>query len=257
MVRAVLRTQQLFIEACQGAGYTLTLLVESCLWLRSAPRKIGEIFNLTYTSVFTSMPVVLIVGLFSGLILAYQVGLELVKYTQQAEIGTIVAATICREAGPIMTAFAFAAVIGSSFAAHIGNMKVTEEIDALDAMSINPIYYLAMPRIVAVSISLPLMTIYTNAIAILGGSVVASSFHHVDAALYFNNAMEALKLRDIYGGLLKSVIFGITIAAVACSQGMRAENGPEGVGRATRLTVIHSFILILVFDYFLTYLIYG
>lgn len=257
MVRAVSVTQELFVDACQGAGHTLTLLVESVLWLRSAPRKIAEIFNLTYTSVFTAMPVVFLVALFSGLILAYQVGLELVKYTQQAQIGTIVAATFCREAGPIMTAFAFAAVIGSSFAAHIGHMKVSEEIDALDAMSINPVYFLAMPRIVAVSIALPLLTVYTDVIGILGGSIVASSFHHVDWSLYFNNATEALKLRDIYGGLLKSVIFGVTIAAVACSQGMRAENGPEGVGRATRLTVIHSFILILVFDYFLTWAIYG
>lgn len=243
--------------AAEDAGRTLQMLFEAIGWMRSAPRKLRDIRNLTAELVFTSMPMVFIIGLFSGFILALQAGRELMRIEAQGQVGVVVGASMCRAMGPVMAALAFAGLIGSSFAAEISTMKVKEEIDALEVMSIDPIYFLVMPRLVAVALALPIMTIYTNVIGILGGALVAQLQLGVDSTIYFSTAFdEGIKLRDIYGGLLKSVVFGITIALVACSRGMKAEGGAEGVGSATRWTVVVSFTLIVVFDYFMDWALY-
>jgi phospholipid/cholesterol/gamma-HCH transport system permease protein len=256
MLGPIGKTQEWFIEACGGAGYTLQLLLRGVLYIRSAPRKIGEIIAQTHSAVFGSMTVVFIVALFTGMTLALQTGIELARYQGQENIGTIVSAAMCREMGPVMTAYAFAGLIGAAMAAHLATMKVQEEVDALVAMSIDPVYFLVMPRIVALAIALPLMTIYADAIGILGGAVVAQSILGVDLGIYFNKAQDAVDLKDIYGGLFKAFVFGITIAALACAQGLRAEHGAAGVGRATLRSVILSFIFVLVFNYFLTWALY-
>lgn len=228
------------------------VLVRSIVWMRAVPRKFREIRDLSSDAVFSSLPVIFIVGLFAGFILAHQSGQELLRIGAESQVGTVVGASMVREMGPVMAAFAFAGLIGSSFAAQLATMKVSEEIDALEAMSINPIYFLVMPRLVAVATALPIMTIYTNLIGILGGALVAQWQLGVDSSVYFTMAFEeGITLRDIYGGLLKSVVFGITIASVACAQGLRAGHGAEGVGRATLQTVIICFTLILMFDFFL------
>jgi phospholipid/cholesterol/gamma-HCH transport system permease protein len=232
------------------------LLLESFVWLRAAPRKAKEIGQHLYLSVFGSMPVTFLIALFAGMILALQAGIELSRYGQEAVIGVVVAASMCREMGPVMTAFAFSGLMGSTIAAQLGTMKVSEEIEALEAMSIDPVYFLVMPRVLAAAVAVPVLTVYTDAIGILGGAVVGKSVFNVDLSMYFNNAKTALAVRDIYGGLAKALVFGLMISSVACSQGMRAEHGAQGVGRATLKTVVISFIYILVFDYFLTWGLY-
>jgi phospholipid/cholesterol/gamma-HCH transport system permease protein len=246
-----------FLEAAEDAGQTLEMLFAAVGWIRSAPRKLREIRDITTETIFSSMPVIFIIGLFSGFILALQAGRELMRIGAEGQVGVVVGASMCRAMGPVMAALAFAGLIGSSFAAQIGTMKVKEEIDALEVMSIDPVYYLVMPRLLAVAMALPIMTIYTNVIGILGGALVAQLQLGVDGSIYFTMAFdEGIKLRDIYGGLLKSVVFGITIALVACSRGMKAGHGPEGVGRATLWTVVVSFTLIVVFDYFMDWALY-
>ena len=256
MIGPVARAQRWFEESCQGAGYTLQMLVHSAVTLPRSTKKYREIVSQTFVASFGSMPVVFVVALFSGMILGLQTGLTLQQYGQESLIGGIVAASMCREMGPVFTALAMAGLIGSTYAAEIGTMKVSEEIDALEVMSIDPVYFLVVPRLIALSLACTVLTIDANIIGILGGGLVARSILGVDFEIYLNSARQAVKMKDIWGGLIKAALFGLTIASVACSQGLRAQHGAEGVGRATLRAVVLSFILILMFDYFLTWIIY-
>lgn len=256
MIGPIVRAQKWFESSCQGAGFTLDLLLRTTARLYQIPKRGREVVSQLFLATFGSMPVVFITALFTGMILALQAGIELSRFGQESVIGGIVAASMLREMGPVFTALPLAGLIGSTYAAEIGTMKVSEEVDALEVMGIDPVYFLVLPRVIALSIGCTILTIYTNVIGIVGGAIVSRSILNVDFTIYMKYAEDAVKVKDIYGGLLKSFVFGITIAVVACSQGLRAENGAEGVGKATLRSVIISFILILMFDYFLTWMIY-
>lgn len=250
------RAASFFNELAFGAGYTLFLLFQAALHSRSALRRRREIVAQLFMAVLGSMPLIIITALFTGMIIALQTGLELARYGQEEAIGYVVPTTMARGMGPVFTAIAVTGLIGSTIAAEIGTMKVSEEIDALEVMSINPVYFLVMPRVVALAIALPVLTIYTDFIGTLGGAFVANGKFGVAFGTYFDNAEDILKLKDIYGGLIKAFCFGLLISGVACSQGIRAEQGAEGVGRATLRTVVISFLFILIFEYILTWVIY-
>lgn len=245
------------IEAgISGVGYYLVLLGKTIGVYRTLPKRRWELFNQIETSAFGGFPVAMIVAIFSGMVLALQSGIELARFHQEANIGMLVAASMCREMGPVMTAYILAGLIGSTIAAEIGTMKVSEEIDALEVMSINPISYLVLPRLGAMALVCPLLTIYTDLVGIIGGAVVGKFILGVNFTLYFRNALVALTLNDIYSGLFKAVVFGVTIALVGCGQGLKAEGGAAGVGKVTMKAVVISFITILIFDYFLTWMFY-
>lgn len=256
MIGVIVRAQQWFEGTCEGAGHTLELLLRSTATLPAFPRKFREIVSQTFRAIFGSMPVVLITAFFTGMIVALQSGYELAKFGQEATIGYIVGASMVREMGPVFTAIPLAGLMGSTYAAELGTMKVSEEVDALEVMSIDPVYYLVMPRMIALTLASVFLTIYSDVIGILGGGLVGQSILNVDFNLYLRNARDAVKLKDIYGGLLKAFVFGTAIAAVSCSQGLRAENGAAGVGQATMRAVVVSFICIVVFDYLLTWMMY-
>ncbi|MBI4834528.1 MAG: ABC transporter permease [Planctomycetes bacterium] len=239
-----------------GLGYNIMLLWQTFFQLQYLPRRIKDLVHQIELSAFGGFPVALIVGTFTGMVLALQAGIELARYGQEENIGALVAASMCREMGPVMTGYILAGLIGSTMAAELGTMKVSEEIDALEVMSINPVNFLVLPRVVAMALVCPLLTIYTNLIGILGGAVIGNMILNVNFNLYFRYAQESLDLKDIYSGLFKSFVFGITIALVGCAQGLRAQNGAAGVGRATMRAVVISFIAILIFDYLLTWLFY-
>lgn len=257
IVRGISRAQQVFADYCFGAGFTLSLIVQATWYMHAVPKRVREIRDQMFIAMFGSLPLVLTTALFIGAIIAMQTGLELARFGQESLLGTVVSLTLTRGMGPLFTAIAVSGLIGSTIAAQIGTMKVSEEIDALEVMSINPVYYLVMPRLLALALAVPILTIYTDAVGILGGALVAKGRFRVDVILYLKNAKEALELKDIYGGLIKALVYGITIGSIACSQGIRAEHGAEGVGRATLRTVVISFIFLLIFDYLLTWMIYG
>jgi len=190
------------------------------------------------------------------MILALQTGLELRRFGQEVSIGTAVTVVMIREMGPFMTGLIIAASVGSAIAAQLGTMAVSEEISALEVMSINPNRFLVMPRLAALAIMMPILTVYTNLLGILGGGIVGSTQLGVDFYAYIDNATRYAENKDLYVGLLKAVIFGIIIATVACFQGLSTREGAVGVGRATRQTVIISFLLILVVGYIITRLFY-
>jgi phospholipid/cholesterol/gamma-HCH transport system permease protein len=256
MIGLIASAQRWFERSCYGAGYALSILFSSLRFLPQARKKRQEIIAQLFLATFGSMPIITITALFAGMILSLQAGIELARFGQQGAIGAIVAASICREMGPVFTALPLAGLIGSTYAAEIGTMKVSEEIDALEVMSIDPVFFLVLPRVIALSIGAVTMTIFADLIGVLGGGLVARAILHVDFDLYLKGAKDVIKLKDIYGGLVKALVFGLTIATVSCGQGLRAENGAEGVGKATLRAVVVSFIMILMFDYFLTWMIY-
>jgi phospholipid/cholesterol/gamma-HCH transport system permease protein len=203
-----------------------------------------------------SLGVITVVAMFTGMILALQTGIELRRFGQEVNIGTAVTVVMLREMGPFMTGLIIAASVGSAIAAQLGTMVVSEEVAALEIMSINPIRFLVMPRLVALAVMMPILTIYTNIIGIVGGAVVGYTQLGVSMTAYFDNATRYAANKDLYVGLFKALLFGLIITTVACHQGFSASEGAVGVGRATRRTVIISFLTILVVGYMMTRLFY-
>lgn len=241
-----------------GIGEHIIIFTETIKSYRYIGKRRVVILSEIERGTFGAFPVVMIVAVFTGMVLALQSGKALAEYGQASSIGLLVSVTMCREMGPVMTAYILAGLIGSTFAAELGTMKVSEEIDALSVMSINPVNYLVLPRVIALAIICPMLTVYTNIIGVLGGAVIGNITPelNVNFSIYFRNALDALTLKDIYSGLFKALIFGLTIAVVGCTQGLNAENGPAGVGKATMKSVVISFVAILILDFILTWLFY-
>jgi len=236
----------------RNAGRALTILGEAIFWIPALFQRWREVVRQLFVCGVKSFGVTSIVALFTGMILALQAGLILRSYGQQVQVGTLVAQTMCREMGPFMTALILAASVGSMMAAELGTMAVSEEIAALQVMSINPVRFLVMPRLVALLIMCPVLTVYTDVVGILGGMLVAYTQLDVSPEAYWENAKRFLRNKEIYVGLFKAFVFGGIISSVACYQGLAATNGAIGVGRATRQSVVYSFLLILIVGYFIT-----
>jgi phospholipid/cholesterol/gamma-HCH transport system permease protein len=209
-----------------------------------------------YIAGVKSLPVVTVVAGFTGMILALQTGLELRRFNQEVNIGTAVMVSMLREMGPFMTALILAASVGSSMAAQLGTMTVSEEVAALEIMSIDPVRFLVMPRLVALAIMTPLLSFYSTVMGVMGGGLVGATQLGVSWTAYLDNATRFADNKDLYVGMLKALCFGIVIATVACHQGFATTKGAVGVGNATRLTVIISFLVILIVGYYITRLFY-
>jgi phospholipid/cholesterol/gamma-HCH transport system permease protein len=234
------------------------MLLEAMYNLRFmfSSRSRHEVLNQLYLTGIKSLGVITVVGLFTGMILALQTGLELRRFGLQANIGTAVTVVMLREMGPFMTGLIIAASVGSAIAAQLGTMVVSEEVAALEIMSISPVRYLVMPRLAALAIMMPILTLYTNMVGVMGGAIVGFTQLEVTLQAYFDNARLFAENKDLYVGLFKAMIFGLIIATVACHQGFSAREGAVGVGQATRRTVIISFLTILVMGYMLTRVFY-
>lgn len=215
-----------------------------------------EVIYQMFLTGIKSLGVITVVALFTGMILALQTGLELRRFGQEVNIGTAVTIVMMREMGPFMTGLIIAASVGSAVAAQIGTMVVSEEIAALEIMSINPVRFLVTPRLIALAMMMPVLTVYTNILGVVGGAIVGQTQLGVSFTAYFDNATRYAENKDLFVGLFKAFIFGVIIATVACHQGFGASEGAVGVGRATRRTVIISFLTILVVGYVVTRLFY-
>jgi len=191
-----------------------------------------------------------------GMVLALQGGYQLDEFGATMYTGSLVSISVLRELGPLVAAIVITGRVGARVAAELGTMAVSEEIDALTVMSIDPVRFLVMPRLVSLALVCPLLTIYVDVVGILGGGVVSHAVLGVDIQVYGRNAWDVLEMKDVYGGLFKSLLFGCLIASVGCGQGLRARNGAEGVGRNTMRSVVNSLIFILMFDYFVTWALY-
>ena len=241
-----------------NTGHAMFMLLEATWFIQFAfgKRSRNETATQMYITGIKSLAVITVVALFTGMILALQTGLELRRYGQEVYIGSAVAVSMIREMGPFMTGLIIAASVGSAIAAQLGTMTVSEEIAALEVMSINPNRFLVMPRLVALAVMMPILSVYTNILGILGGAVVGTTQLGVSVQSYMDNATEFATNKDLYVGLLKAFIFGIIITVVSCHQGFMTTEGAVGVGKATRRSVIISFLVILVVGYMITRLFY-
>jgi phospholipid/cholesterol/gamma-HCH transport system permease protein len=167
-------------------------------------------------------------------------------------VASLVAVSLCRELGPVLTALVVAGRAGSAIAAELGTMKVNEQIEALDTMAINPVRFLAVPRFLALMLMLPALTIMGNLSGIFGGFIVGTNSLNINPDLYMQTTFKYLEIKDIYTGLIKSFIFAGIIALIACYEGLDTKGGAEGVGRATTRSVVISFILIILADCLVT-----
>jgi phospholipid/cholesterol/gamma-HCH transport system permease protein len=245
------------IEILDISGFTILLLLRAFYYLKNAFSKHKEIFKQMYIAGVKSLVVCSLVAVFIGMILSLQAGIELQRFQQQNLVGDLVITTMTREMGPLMTGVIIIASVGSAMAAEIATMKVSEEIDALEMMSISPIKFLVMPRLVALAVMVPVSTIYVIVLGTVGGAIVAYFQLGVPFDIYYNRVVDALRFKATYSGMFKAFIFGIIIAGIACAQGLRATNGAMGVGKATRATVVASFLMVLITGYFITSFFYG
>lgn len=249
-----------FVKPLRGAGDTLILLFRTIFALPWIWFKFRETLRQMYIAGFQSLFVVSIVAAFTGMIMSLQAGLALKDFGQEDLIGQIIVISLTREMSPFMTALILSASVGSAMAAEIGTMTVSEEIDALQVMSIDPIRYLILPRIVGFSMMVPVLSTYASALGVFGGGLVAQTQLGVEFDTYITLVLEILKtksgLKDIWVGEFKAFVFGLTIASISCQQGLSASGGAIGVGNAVRQSVVSSFLFVIILGYFITAIFY-
>lgn len=199
-----------------------------------------------------SLPIVLLTGFFSGIVMALQMSRALQTYGAVSQTGPIVAITLVREMGPVLTAIAAAGRNAAGIASELGSMKVTEQIDAMRALGTDPVQKLVKPRLIATALMLPCLTAISDFVGILGGYFIAYGLLHITSAQYWNGAYRALEYNDVVQGLLKPFIYAIVISLVGCFYGLRTRGGTQGVGLATTQAVVASIVWIFVLNAFIT-----
>jgi phospholipid/cholesterol/gamma-HCH transport system permease protein len=202
-----------------------------------------------------SLTVVMLTGFFTGAVLTLQTSKTLSTFGAVGFTGSLVAVSLVRELGPVLASLMVAGRVGSGIASELGSMLVTEQINAMRALGTDPIKKLVVPRVLGTVAMLPVLTIVADGIGVVGGLFIAVFVLRISANLYLNSAWDALTYMDLFGGLLKPLIFGGVLSIVGCYCGLRTHGGTQGVGRSTTQAVVASSILILVFDLFLTRLI--
>jgi phospholipid/cholesterol/gamma-HCH transport system permease protein len=203
-----------------------------------------------------SLTVVILTGTFTGMVLALQSYYGFRKFGAEGLVGTTVALSMTRELGPVLTSLMVTARAGSAMAAELGTMRVTEQIDALFVMAVDPVKYLVVPRIIAGVTMAPLLCIISDFVGIVGGYFVGVGLLGINSGAYVSNTVKYVGFSDIYNGLVKAAAFGFILAAIGCYKGYRASGGAQGVGRATTEAVVLASVLILVADYLLTALMF-
>jgi phospholipid/cholesterol/gamma-HCH transport system permease protein len=256
LTRPLQRAGSSLLASAEGSGSALLMLGQVVRFLPHAWKRRASVLSRLVFCSYGSIGVTALVGLFTGMVLTLQAGLRLADFNQEHQVGLLVVKSMFTEMGPVMTGIILAALVGSAYAAEIGTMTVSEEVDALRVMSIDPISFLVMPRTLALTLAAPVMSLFSCLVGIVGGALVAAGLLRVDLTRYWERVEVGLDEKDLWTGMLKALVFGLTIATVACAQGLAAKRGAAGVGTATMKAVVVSFVLILVFDYFLTWIFY-
>ena len=203
-----------------------------------------------------SLPISLLMVGLAGMIIALQIANEMVKQGAADYVGMLVSMCIVRELGPVIGGFAVISMVGSSMAAEISTMKVTQQVDAIKVLGVNPIYYLITPRVIAGIFIMPFVVIIANAVGIIGGMVMSKLVTELNAENYINSVWVGLTVKDFFVSIFKGSVFGGIIALSCASIGYRAEGGAIDVGKATTSAVVWSFILMLIADYFISFICY-
>jgi phospholipid/cholesterol/gamma-HCH transport system permease protein len=252
----IIRALERIGRACLGfldeAGSLALLLGQTLVWVVRPPFRVRSLFEQMAFVGVNSLPIVMITAIFTGAVLALQTMTGFKRFNAQDLVGTIVALSICRELGPVLTGLIVSGRVGSGMAAELGTMKVTEQIDALETLATDPVNYLVVPRFLAGLVMLPVLTALADVVGMAGGYAVSVFVLHANPTIYFRRSMDFLAFEDIYTGMVKAAVFGMIIAIVGCHRGFHTEGGAEGVGRATTHSVVLSSMLILTANYFIT-----
>ncbi len=199
-----------------------------------------------------SLSIVCITALFTGMVLALQTAYALAEFGAKLYIGEIVSLSLVRELGPVLTSLMVGGRVGAGITAEIGSMKVTEQVDALRALGADPIKKLVLPKMMAIVIMLPLLTVLADFLGIFGGLLISTFELKISGSMYMSHVLSSLHMNDVMSGLFKTVFFGFFISLIGCYNGLNAKGGADGVGKATTNTVVVASIMILISNFFLT-----
>lgn len=244
-----------FQTLLQYLGSISFFIVETFWWLFAKKRNLKSIKREIIFIGINSLPLVSLISFFVGIIIAFQTAYQLKQFSSEIYIASLVALSLVRELGPVLGSLIVAARSGASITAGIGSMKISEQVDALEAFAVEPIDYLVVPKFIALLITMPILIIYADFLGILGGYIVGHSKFGIPFSFYFKLTFDALKIKDIASGLIKSVCFGAIIAFVSSYEGFRPLSSTE-VSESVTHSVVRSFILIIICDCILTALFY-
>ena len=255
------RIGSIVINMVQRIKSVLGLFFDTLYWLAFGPLKNkfvkkDSIFSQMVFAGVGSLAIASFVSFFTGIVIAMQSAYQLSRFGANIYVAPMVSVGLARELAPVLTALVVAGRVGAAIAAELGTMKVTEQIEALETMALNPIRFLVVPRFLALLVMLPCLTILADLIGIFGGFLVGVFNLHLDPYRYITFSFKFMQWKDVWTGLVKSVVFAITISMVGCYMGLKTKGGAEGVGKSTTLSVVTSFILIILFDCLLTGLFY-
>ena len=228
------------------------LIISAFLGLFKSPRYFKETIAQMDSVGVGSLPIVLLTGFFTGGVLDLQSYPTFEYYSIQNTVGRTIATSLMRELGPVLTALMVSGRIGSAIAAELGSMVVSQQIDAMRALGTDPNRKLVMPRIIALILMLPLLTVAADIFGIIGGGIIASGIFNLDYNVYITSVRYGITVQDIIGGIIKPVFFGLIIGSIACYKGLSTSGGTVGVGRSTTNSVVLSSIVVIIFDFFLS-----
>lgn len=243
---------RVWIDRLREMGRMLLFLLSTWAWLFRPPFRLRLILKQLHFIGYKSSFVIVLTAGFTGMVLALQGYYTLRKFGSEALLGSAVALSMIRELGPVLAALMVTARAGSAMTAEIGIMRITEQIDAMDTMAVSPLQYLIAPKVVAGVLGVPLLVAIFDVVGIWGGHLIGVDLLGVNAGSYWSSIESAVEWKDIYGGILKSLSFGLIISWVCTYKGYYTKMSAEGLGAATTEAVVLSSVLILVWDYFLT-----
>jgi len=244
------------ISLLEEFGKMTTLAVQSLGVIFRLKFKFNLVLDQMVKIGFDSIPVAVTTSFFVGMVFSVQIAYEFTKFGAGRMVGGVMVIAIARELAPALTGVVIAARIGAAIAAELGTMNVTLQIDAIRAMGSSPVKYLVVPRVIACTLMLPILTIIADIVGFVGGYIVSVYIANINPIAYMDSAQQFLKVADFQGGLLKAFIFGFLIAIISCSRGLSAKGGAKGVGQATTSAVVISLITIFISNYFLSMLLF-
>ena len=242
---------KLFIEGTLAIGELTLFFLNMLSWLVTRVPRRSVLLVCMYQIGVESLPVVMVTGGFIGMVMAVQSYDQFRFMHLETNLGAVINISLVKELGPVLAATMLAGRVGSSMAAELGTMKITEQIDALRVLGANPVHYLVVPRFLGCVLLIPLLTIMADAAGVAGGWLISTQICGIDSLHYWNHTEDYIGSFELFSGVFKSIFFGAAIAVVSCQRGFNCRAGAEGVGRAATEAFVFSFVAILTLDFFL------
>ena len=240
----------------EETGRFFTALGRILLWAPRPPYEVREHFKQMQRVGVASIPVVFLTMLFTGMVLALQAYNGFARFNATSLVGSVVTLSLMRELSPVLSALMVTGRVGSSMAAEIGSMRVTEQIDALETLATEPVQYLFVPRVVASVLMMPMLVVLGDAVGMIGGYFVAVNLLGTNSVTYYESQFQYVDMVDFTSGIIKAAAFGLIFSVIACVRGYHTEGGAEGIGRSTTAAVVSGSLTILLVDFFLTRLLF-